>query len=71
MAGAPRWQITQGPYPYIALMQEAQQATSKDLPLTDEDLYRYEKDAAITAKMAELEEALALRPDRVSRSCSV
>jgi len=65
MAEAPRWQISQGPYPYAALMPEAQQATSKDLPLDGDDLYRCRDDVAIDARMRELEAVLASDPNMV------
>ena len=63
MAESPKWQVTQGPYPYVALMREAWQSTGKDLPLGPEDLYRCADDAAIAARMAELQEAIERDPD--------
>ena len=65
MAEAPKWQVSQGPYPYVALMPEAWQTTSKDLPMEDADLYRCEHDAALAARMAELKAQLADAPDDV------
>jgi tetratricopeptide (TPR) repeat protein len=63
MAEAPEWQITQGPYPYVALMDDAKQTTSKDLPLEGRDLYRCSDDAAIAVRMQELDASLAENPD--------
>jgi tetratricopeptide (TPR) repeat protein len=63
MAENPGWQVMQGPYPYVALMHEARQSTGKDLPLSDEDLYRCADDAAIAARMAALQSALERNPD--------
>jgi tetratricopeptide (TPR) repeat protein len=63
MAENPRWQVAQGPYPYVGLMAAARQSTAKDLPLSGEDLYRCADDAAIAGRMAELEAALADDPD--------
>lgn len=66
MAEAPKWQISQGPYPYAALMPEAWQTTSKDLPLERGDLYRCEQDAALAARMTTLGAALAANPEDVA-----
>jgi tetratricopeptide (TPR) repeat protein len=63
MAEAPKWQVTQGPYPYAALMREAAQSTGKDLPLAGADLYRCANDAAIAARMTELQATIAADPD--------
>jgi hypothetical protein len=63
MGEAPKWQVSQGPYPYVALMPEARQTTSKDLPLEGADLYRCEHDAALAERMRTLQNALASRPD--------
>jgi tetratricopeptide (TPR) repeat protein len=63
MAENPRWQVAQGPYPYVDLMTEAWQSTAKDLPLSGADLYRCADDAALAARMADLEAALATDPD--------
>ena len=63
MAEAPRWQVSQGPYPYPALMPKAHHVTSKDLPLQHGDLYRCSDDAAIEQRMRELESELAQNPD--------
>lgn len=65
MAEAPRWQVSQGPYPYVDLLHEARQTTSKDLPLEEDDLYRCADDAAIAARMRELDATLAENPDAV------
>ncbi len=62
MAENPKWQIAQGPYPYVGLMREAWQSTAKDLPLNHEDLYRCTDDAAIAARMAGLHSAIARDP---------
>jgi tetratricopeptide (TPR) repeat protein len=62
MAENPRWQVAQGPYPYVALMHEARQSTGKDLPLGPEDLYRCADDAAIAARMTALREAIKREP---------
>jgi tetratricopeptide (TPR) repeat protein len=58
MADNPKWQVMQGPYPYVALMREAWQSTGKDLPLEPEDLYRCRDDAAVAARMIELRRAI-------------
>ncbi len=63
MAESPRWQVMQGPYPYVALMSGARQSTGKDLPLAPEDLYRCADDAAIAARMATLGAAIERDPD--------
>ncbi|MGD2055571.1 MAG: TPM domain-containing protein [Gammaproteobacteria bacterium] len=63
MAENPRWQVMQGPYPYVALMHEAWQSTGKDLPLGDEDLYRCADDEAIAARMAALQSTLEHNPE--------
>jgi tetratricopeptide (TPR) repeat protein len=63
MAENPRWQVMQGPYPYVGLMHEAWQSTGKDLPLSGEDLYRCADDAALAARMAKLQNALQGDPD--------
>ena len=65
MAEAPKWQVSQGPYPYVQLLHQARQTTSKDLPLESRDLYRCENDIAIAARMNELDAALASAPDAV------
>jgi uncharacterized protein len=62
MAESPKWQVMQGPYPYVALMHEAWQSTGKDLPLGPEDLYRCQEDAAIAARMVDLREAINRNP---------
>ena len=66
MAEAPHWQIVQGPYPYSAMMPEARQTTSKDLPLAATDLYRCADDVETDARMTELERVLARDPDAVA-----
>lgn len=58
MAEHPKWQVMQGPFPYVALMSEAWQSTGKDLPLTEKDLYRCADDTAIAARMTELRRAI-------------
>ncbi len=63
MAEAPRWQITQGPYPYVSLMGEARQTTSKDIPLAGDDLYRCADDQTIDTRMRKLETELTTNPD--------
>jgi len=65
MAEAPKWQVSQGPYPYAALMSAASQSTGKDLPLTGEDLYRCSKDAAIAEKMRDLQTSLTQNPEDI------
>jgi hypothetical protein len=62
MADNPKWQVAQGPYPYVGLMREAWQSTAKDLPLGREDLYRCADDAAIAARMAGLQGAIDRDP---------
>ena len=62
MADNPKWQIAQGPYPYVGLMREAWQSTAKDLPLSGEDLYRCADDAAIAARMPGLHSAIDRDP---------
>jgi hypothetical protein len=59
MAEAPKWQIMQGPYPYVSLVPEAMRSPGKDLPLSGADLYRCRDDAAIAARMRALEARLA------------
>jgi tetratricopeptide (TPR) repeat protein len=59
MAESPKWQVAQGAYPYVSLMGEAWQSTGKDLPLSSEDLYHCRDDAALAARMEELEVAIA------------
>lgn len=66
MAESPKWQVMQGPYPYVALMDGAWQSTGKDLPLGPEDLYRCADDTNLAARMAELEQALENHPDDVT-----
>jgi tetratricopeptide (TPR) repeat protein len=63
MAEAPKWQVAQGPYPYVGLMREARQSTGKDLPLAGRDLYRCADDEAIATRMAELQTAIEADPD--------
>ncbi len=63
MAEAPKWQVSQGPYPYVALMHEAWQSTGKDLPIPAADRYRCRDDASIAARMLELRDAIAANPD--------
>lgn len=63
MAENPKWQVMQGPYPYVALMHEAWQSTGKDLPLGPEDLYVCADDASIAARIAELDQAIDANPD--------
>jgi hypothetical protein len=58
MAENPKWQVMQGPYPYVNLMHEAWQSTGKDLPLGPEDLYRCKDDTKIAARMAALEQVI-------------
>jgi Flp pilus assembly protein TadD len=65
MAESPRWQVMQGPYPYVALMREAWQSTGKDLPLGPRDLYDCAEDTRIAAHMAELEQAIEKNPEDV------
>jgi tetratricopeptide (TPR) repeat protein len=66
MADSPKWQVAQGPYPYVTLMHEAWQSTGKDLPLGPEDLYRCQEDAAIAVRMAELQETIRLDPENTA-----
>jgi tetratricopeptide (TPR) repeat protein len=63
MAENPKWQVMQGPFPYIGLMGEAWQSTGKDLPLSADDLYRCAEDTTIAARMTELKKVLAGNPD--------
>lgn len=63
MGEAPTWQVMQGPFPYVALMDQARQSTGKDLPLGEGDLYRCEDDAAIAARMAALQAGLKADPN--------
>jgi len=63
MAENPKWQVMQGPYPYVALMPGARQSTGKDLPPGEGDQYRCADDAAIAARMATLEQTLVRDPD--------
>ena len=63
MAESPKWQVMQGPYPYVTLMHEARQSTGKDLPLGPEDLYDCADDTKIAAHMAELERAIEKNPE--------
>jgi tetratricopeptide (TPR) repeat protein len=60
MADSPKWQVAQGAYPYVSLMGDAWQSTGKDLPLSSEDLYHCRDDAAIAARMEDLEAVLAV-----------
>jgi tetratricopeptide (TPR) repeat protein len=62
MAENPKWQVMQGPYPYVNLMHKAWQSTGKDLPLGPEDLYRCREDLAIATRMAELERTIEKNP---------
>jgi len=62
MAENPKWQVMQGPYPYVNLMHEAWQSTGKDLPLGPEDLYLCADDTKIATRMAELERAIETNP---------
>ncbi|MEJ2089830.1 MAG: tetratricopeptide repeat protein, partial [Gammaproteobacteria bacterium] len=66
MAKAPKWQVSQGPYPYVALMPEARQTTSKDLPLEGEDLYRCEHDAELAVRMQTLQDTRGRDPDDIA-----
>ncbi len=66
MAENPKWQVMQGPYPYVNLMHEAWQSTGKDLPLGPEDLYRCKDDTKIAARMAELEQAMEKNPQNAA-----
>jgi hypothetical protein len=63
MAEHPKWQVAQGPYPYVELLRRARQSTAKDLPLSGEDLYRCADDAAIAVRMRELQVAVEKDPD--------
>ncbi|MGD8955872.1 MAG: TPM domain-containing protein [Chromatiaceae bacterium] len=62
MADNPKWQVAQGPYPYVGLMREAWQSTGKDLPLSREDLYRCADDSSVATRMAELHNAIDRDP---------
>jgi hypothetical protein len=62
MAESPRWQVMQGPYPYVALMPEARQSTGKDLPLGGTGQYRCTDDARIAARMTMLQDAIERNP---------
>lgn len=63
MAQAPKWQVSQGPYPYVAKMYKARQSTGKDLPLAGGDLYRCADDQAIADRIAGLQKRLQASPD--------
>ncbi|MCG6985226.1 MAG: TPM domain-containing protein [Thiocapsa sp.] len=63
MAESPKWEVMQGPFPYVAMMDRATQSTGKDLPLSEDDLYRCPEDTAIAARIAELRAALDRDPD--------
>jgi tetratricopeptide (TPR) repeat protein len=63
MAENPKWQVMQGPFPYVALMGKARQSTGKDLPLTGNDLYRCAEDTSIAARMTELRTAIDRNPN--------
>jgi tetratricopeptide (TPR) repeat protein len=63
MAENPKWQVMQGPFPYVALLGKAWQSTAKDLPLAGNDLYRCADDTAIAARMAELTAAIDRDPN--------
>ena len=65
MAQAPKWQVSQGPYPYVARMYKARQSTGKDLPLRRGDLYRCSDDHAIADRMAGLRRKLEESPDDI------
>ncbi len=65
MAQAPKWQVSQGPYPYVARMYKARQSTGKDLPLRRGDLYRCSDDHAIADRMAGLKRKLEESPDDI------
>ena len=68
MAESPKWQVMQGPFPYIGLMGKAWQSTAKDLPLDADDLYRCAQDTEIAARMAALKKVLAGNPDDAQAS---
>jgi tetratricopeptide (TPR) repeat protein len=68
MAESPKWQVMQGPFPYIGLMGKAWQSTGKDLPLGADDLYRCAQDTRIAARMAALKKVLAGNPDDAQAS---
>ena len=63
MAENPKWQVMQGPFPYITLMDRAWQSTGKDLPLTKDDIYNCVEDTAIAARMAKLKKIIDQNPD--------
>jgi tetratricopeptide (TPR) repeat protein len=63
MAESPKWQVMQGPFPYIGLMDKAWHSSGKDLPLRAGDLYRCAQDTEIAARMAELKKVLAGNPN--------
>jgi tetratricopeptide (TPR) repeat protein len=65
MAQAPKWQVSQGPYPYVAKMSKARQSTGKDLPLAGGDLYHCADDQAISDSVAGLQKQLQESPDDV------
>jgi tetratricopeptide (TPR) repeat protein len=65
MAENPKWLVEQGNFPYVNLLRKARQSTGKDLPLTGADLYRCADDAAIAARMGELQAALEGNPEDI------
>ncbi len=71
MAEAPRWQVEQGPYPYIRVMREARQSTGKNLPLANDDLYRCREDRAIARRIETLRSRLARDEDDLEATLSL
>jgi len=63
MAESPKWQVMQGPYPYVALMRDAWQSTGKDLPLGPEDLYLCADDRRVSERIAELGRIIDENPE--------
>jgi tetratricopeptide (TPR) repeat protein len=65
MSQAPKWQVSQGPYPYVARMYKAEQSTGKDLPLRRGDLYRCSDDREIAERMAVLKREIEKSPEDI------
>lgn len=71
MAEAPKWQVSQGPYPYVGKMYKASQSTAKDLPLAGADLYRCADDRTIADRIAALQKQLQENRDDVEAAIAL